>query len=134
MLTTGYISFDRLDDGVPFQSFHGALNYWHPGENPNKRIQIDGLLASEMRMRVELGHGTWVEIAEMYGFSTWLSDKVYPYCMPDERHRLICERLSVQLVDAIIGSDHERIEGILNVISCDIWYIDWLKMEASNGA
>jgi hypothetical protein len=130
MLTTGHLSFDQGNDGVPFQQLPGGLwNYWHPGPNPDGCRKMDGLFAAEMRRRVELGHGSWKEMAVLYGFSIELNEGLYPLCTAKTRFSLVCERLSVELVHSIRDNDNQRTSDIMDVIYERSWYIDWLNRE-----
>lgn len=130
MLTTGHLSFDRGADGKPFQQLPGGVwQFWHPGPNPDGCRKMDGLFAAEMRRRVELGHGSWQEMAVLYGFSSELLEDLYPLCTSDSRFGLVCERLAVELVCALRSNDKRRTADIMDVIHERSWYLDWLNRE-----
>jgi hypothetical protein len=139
MLCEGYLSLAKGIDGVPFQELApGVTNYWHPGTNPAKQtgiVPFDGLIAAEMRRRVELGHGTWPEIAVMYGCKATLSDSIYPFCSADKRKELVCQRLAVPLADAVrawlAGDTDDTMWAIMEVIDEKVWYFDYAKRDAA---
>lgn len=132
MLTSGHLSLDRGDNGVPFQEIApGVFNFWHPETLARDRREIDSLTASEMRRRIELGHGTWREMAVLYGFSDRLPEYVYPLCGPESRFELACKELAVELVQAIRGGNESKVSEIMDVIYEVRWYGDYVRDRAA---
>lgn len=131
MLTSGHLSLDRGENGVPFQEIGlGVFNYWHPETLPRDPREIDALTAAEMRRRIELGHGSWREMAVMYGFSESLSEYVYPLCGSEMRFKLACKELAVELVQAVHGRDDSAVAEIIDVIYERKWYRDYVRDRA----
>jgi hypothetical protein len=132
MLTSGHISLDRGENGVPFQEIGpGVFNFWHPETLPRNSGQIDAATAAEMRRRVELGHGSWQEIAVLYGFSERLSEFVYPLCGSEMRFELVCKELAMELAKAIHGHDEAATAEIIDVIYERKWYRDFVRGRAA---